>query len=932
MLLVPLALAALACTRDFTLPGGEDEAIYVQGRVVVAEGTTGRTVPAPGAHVSVLRSNLNTQTDEAGRFLLGPLPPDHGDLWIRYGAGSVDDPLLQRLVPLPETASAVQAAIDLGEVALLENAVVSGRVLRDDAASASRGHGGISVYVPEAPFHTFTGDDGTFRLDAIPPGTITVEVYTPGYEQVTLGPIELRSGEFFTTRTLRLSPTEGSEEVKVRGQLRLEPPPAEFTGATVLARKEGEETPLGVEADGSYGGTLPLGLYDFFFAYPGYGGTSLHNVLVVPLPDGGPLVLPEVTLEEGQSEPPPPPEQVVPPTAAIDAPTVAGAGTTLRFDASASTVQEGHALSYAWRQLEGPPLVFSRNDGPQAIWTEVVLPLDPARFTVELTVRDLVNGERASAVHTLETHAPPVAMATAPAQVVVGERVTLDASASVAPGGHTLAYAWRQSAGEVVVLSRNDAPEAVTTDFVAPSWQQTLVFALTVTDLETGLASTSRVEVQVIMPPVAQVAPVEPVPVGSVVRLDASASTASLGSALLFYWTQTGGTPVTLLDADEPVAAAMPTFQAPDAPDLLTFDLVVEDALTGLTDATSVAVAVLDPPVARIVPDTLVVPPGQTVRFDGSTSLDPGGAPLSYAWQVAGPDVSVVSPTLDGPTLDVQAGTEPFAVTLEVSTPLVTSLPASVTVQVDPSVILDPVLTPPGDQLVQLGEAVTLAASAHHPDPSATLTFTWAQVQGTPVAFVESAPDSSSSRIVFTAPNTPATLEFTVAVDDTQGGHAEARVVVEVSDQDPPVLVTSDPRFAGATGPWLRLWATFDEPLDPASVNSGTVWLEGPDGLPRPATVDYDPATYTISLWSDVPLIGGGQHVFHIGAVTDLAPQRNAFPGVSLPFYPRAPNWQTSVSADQSPTIAPQPGVALGAGEVWVVGRRDDANCGSGIA
>jgi hypothetical protein len=78
---------------------------------------------------------------------------------------------------------------------------------------------------------------------------------------------------------------------------------------------------------------------------------------------------------------------------------------------------------------------------------------------------------------------------------------------------------------------------------------------------------------------------------GALVRLDGSASHDPDGNLpLQFTWTQTGGPPVSLSDPH----AISPTFTAPDERTVLTFNLVVTDAL-GLYSQPSTAIVFVDP-------------------------------------------------------------------------------------------------------------------------------------------------------------------------------------------------------------------------------------------------------------------------------------------------------------------------------------------------
>lgn len=114
------------------------------------------------------------------------------------------------------------------------------------------------------------------------------------------------------------------------------------------------------------------------------------------------------------------------------------------------------------------------------------------------------------------------------------------------------------------------------------------------------------------------------------ITLDGSESFDPDGDPLTFTWTQTGGTPVTLIGADTATA----TFTAPNvnAPETPTFTLVVSDDRGG----TGTATVLVDlsgggnaNPIAIIAP-VFTPDPGEIVTLDLSASLDPDGDPLTF--------------------------------------------------------------------------------------------------------------------------------------------------------------------------------------------------------------------------------------------------------------------------------------------------------------
>jgi hypothetical protein len=140
------------------------------------------------------------------------------------------------------------------------------------------------------------------------------------------------------------------------------------------------------------------------------------------------------------------------------------------------------------------------------------------------------------------------------------------------------------------------------------------------------------------------------------VTLDGSGSFDPDGDiALIYEWRQTGGTqPVTLNDP----TAQSPTFDAPDDPDTLTFELIVYDDTgqpsTNPDDTTHVTVT-NQTPVANAGADQSV-PTETRVTLDGSGSDDPDHDELTFEWiQTGGPTVALSSSAAVSPTFAAPA-------------------------------------------------------------------------------------------------------------------------------------------------------------------------------------------------------------------------------------------------------------------------------------
>ena len=493
-------------------------------------------------------------------------------------------------------------------------------------------------------------------------------------------------------------------------------------------------------------------------------------------------------------------------------------------------------------------LVKASSTNVETSTTHTEAGLSPGTHWFRIRARnDEVSGSTSTGCFPVDVvaNAAPTADAGADQTVAAGATVTLTGGGTD-PDGDALTYAWAQTSGTAVALSRATARSPT---FTAPSVADTLTFKLTVTD-SAGNSASDTVTVTVSPPALS-------------VSLSASSPSVCDGDLVSLVWNSTGADALTL---------APPVSCPVTANGVGICEVTLNGATTWTATATAGTETQTDSATVSVLPPSKPSAPlysrqtGGTadsvaIAWDAPSSSGACSTRVEYrvvrytslgclnADKVQQTNVgSATTHTATGLT----SGTHWFKV--RARNDVASGSRSGPCFSADTVANAAPTADAGADQTVAAGATVTLTGDGTDPDGDA-LTYAWAQTSGTAVALSSATAQSPT----FTAPSTAGTLTFTLTVTDSAGSPASDTVAVSVTPLPQATLALAASSIAENGGN-----TTVSASLDLAASSAFTMTI----------TTDSDAVTVgdnaSLSVAAGVnhkhghgDALRGGQHLIH---------------------------------------------------------------------
>ena len=442
------------------------------------------------------------------------------------------------------------------------------------------------------------------------------------------------------------------------------------------------------------------------------------------------------------------------------------------LDASAST---GTGATFNWTQLSGSSVTITDATSETAQFTA---PSVSGDLIFQVAVTDSSNSVETDTV-TITVAAPPTADAGTNQNVVAGDLVVLDASAS---SGNALSYQWAQIDGSTVSLTNDNTNSA---QFTAPTQGGNLTFELTVTD-QLGLTDSSQVIISVNQAPIADAGIDQQVETEATVTLDGSGSNDPDGSISSFQWQVVDDSSITLTGA----STASPSFLSPATATVIEVELTVTDN-QGATATDSVRISVGGSAIA-VAGDDEIVNFDDPVTLDGRSSADGAASTISsYQWeQQSGSTVSISNSTsaLAQFTAPNTAGDLVFELTVTDSLGNTATDTITITVNDPPTAAIS--LSTLSN--VPAGSPVYLLGTTSDDSDGSIVSYEWQIISGNNISLT----NNSSALARFIAGTTGEEYIIRLTVEDNHGATAYSQITLVVGQG---VVDTTNSADSGTT-------------------------------------------------------------------------------------------------------------------------------------
>jgi len=393
---------------------------------------------------------------------------------------------------------------------------------------------------------------------------------------------------------------------------------------------------------------------------------------------------------------------------------------TVVLDGSASSDVNGDTLSFRWSLVSQPASSTTVLIDESTVSPEFFVDA-PGTYEISLIVNDGALDSVADIVVITTQNSAPVANAGNDISANVGDTLSLDGTASSDVDGDSLSYSWSilsAPADSSASLSDTSASMPSITIDAAGNYQVQLIVNDGELDSLADVVSISTTNTAPIADAGTDLTPF----VNDTVILNGSASSDADGDPLTYVWSLTSrpaGSAASLSDAN----SAMPSFFV-DASGSYIAQLIVNDgSVDSVPDTVSIN-TLNSPPVADAGLDQNISV-GDTAVLDAGGSFDPDSDALSYVWSISslpsGSNASLSDTSAQMPTVDIDVAGE-FVIQLVVNDGTIDSTPDSVVLSTTNT---RPVADAGLDREVEIGESVTLDASASFDADGDTLSYAW---------------------------------------------------------------------------------------------------------------------------------------------------------------------------------------------------------------